>query len=69
MTSKTQKRIETITTAEADRELKKTLTMLGLDDRAAEREMRYDERQEQNRQLMILQLLKGLQQAGSIFGG
>lgn len=53
--------------AEADRELKKTLTMLGLDDKAAEREMRYQEREEQNRQLMILQLLKGLQNIGGAF--
>lgn len=52
---------------EADRDLKETLTMLGFDDKAAERELRYEEKQEQNRQLMILQLLKGLQGLGGAF--
>lgn len=52
---------------QADRDLKETLTMLGFDDKAAERELRYEEKQEQNRQLMILQLLKGLQGLGTAF--
>lgn len=53
--------------SEADRDLEKTLTILGLDDKAAEREMRYEEREDQNRQLMLLQLLKGLQNMGGAF--
>lgn len=50
--------------AEADRDLKKTLSMLGLEDKADARRERSEEREAQNRQLFILQLMKGLGSLG-----
>lgn len=50
--------------AEADRDLKKTLSMLGLEDKADARRERAEEREAQNRQLFILQLMKGLGSLG-----
>ena len=53
--------------AEADRELKKELALLGFEDKAADRRYDREERRDQNRQLMILQMMKGLQNFGSAF--
>lgn len=50
--------------AEADRDLKKTLSMLGLEDKADARRERSEEREAQNRQMFILQLMKGLGSLG-----
>lgn len=54
---------------EADRELKKTLSMLGLEDKADARRERSEERSAEQRQLFILQLMKGLGQLGQSVGG
>jgi len=54
---------------EADRDLKKTLTMLGFDDRRDERRERSEERAAEQRQLFILQLMKGLGSLGQSIGG
>lgn len=53
--------------AEADRELKKELALLGFEDKAADRRYDREERRDQNRQLLILQMMKGLQNLGSGF--
>jgi len=53
--------------AEADRELKKELALLGFEDKAADRRYDREERRDQNRQLLILQMMKGLQNFGSSF--
>ena len=50
--------------AEADRDLKKTLSMLGLDDKRDARRERSEERAAQDRQMFILQLMKGLGNLG-----
>lgn len=52
---------------EADRELKKTLSMLGLEDKADARRERSEERAAEQRQLFILQLMKGLGSLGQSF--
>ena len=54
---------------EADREQRKVLTMLGLEDKGDARRERSEERQAQNQQLFILQLMKGLSGLGQSFGG
>jgi hypothetical protein len=54
---------------EADRDLKKTLTMLGLDDKRDARRERSEERAAEQRQLFILQLMKGLGSLGQSIGG
>lgn len=54
---------------EADRDLKKTLTMLGFDDKRDERRERSEERAAEQRQLFILQLMKGLGSLGQSIGG
>ena len=46
--------------AEADRELKKELALLGFEDKAADRRYDREERRDQNRQLLIMQMMKGL---------
>ena len=53
--------------AEADRELKKELALLGFEDKAADRRYDREERRDQNRQLLIMQMMKGLQNFGSAF--
>ena len=53
--------------AEADRELKKELALLGFEDKAADRRYDREERRDQNRQLLIMQMIKGLQNFGSAF--
>ena len=52
-----------------DRNLRKDLAVLGLEDKQTDRE--YDDRRDErsNRQMMILQLMKGLQGIGQSFGG
>lgn len=50
--------------AEADREQKKTLTMLGYEDKRDERALSREDRRAENRQLMIMQLMKGLGNLG-----
>lgn len=53
--------------AERERELKRDLTMLGFDDKDADRKYDREERRDQMRQLLILQMMKGLQNFGSAF--
>ena len=50
--------------AEADREQKKVLTMLGYEDKRDARAADREDRRAENRQLMILQLMKGLGNLG-----
>lgn len=52
---------------EADRDLKATLTQLGYEDKADERALAREDRAAENRQLMILQLIKGLSNLGGAF--
>ena len=54
-------------TAQADRDLKKELALLGFEDKSAERKYDREERRDQNRQLLIMQMLKGLQNLGGSF--
>lgn len=49
---------------EADRDLKATLTQLGYEDKRDERALSREDRRAENRQLMILQLMKGLGNLG-----
>lgn len=49
---------------EADRDLKATLTQLGYEDKADERALAREDRAAENRQLMLLQLIKGLGNLG-----
>ena len=49
---------------EADRDLKATLTQLGYEDKADERALSRENRAAENRQLMLLQLIKGLGNLG-----
>ena len=51
-------------TAEADREMKKDLALLGFKDKDADRRYDREESREERRQLMLLQMLKGLQNLG-----
>lgn len=52
---------------EADRDLKATLTQLGYEDKRDERALAREDRRAENRQLMILQLIKGLGNLGGAF--
>ena len=54
---------------EADREQRKILTMLGLEDKGDARRERAEERAAEQRQLFILQLMKGLGSLGQAVGG
>ena len=49
---------------EADRDLKATLTQLGYEDKRDERALSREDRRAENRQLMLLQLMKGLGNLG-----
>ena len=53
--------------AERERELKRDLTMLGFEDKDADRKYDREERRDQMRQLLIMQMLKGLENFGSAF--
>lgn len=55
--------------AQEERELRKTLTMLGFDNKRDERRERLEEREAERRQLFILQLMKGLGSLGQSIGG
>jgi hypothetical protein len=56
-------------TGNLDRELRKDLAIMGFDSKQTDRE--YEDRRDarSNRQLMILQMMKGFQGLGQSFGG
>lgn len=56
-------------TGNFDRELKRDLALLGLDDKREERQYRSERDRAQERQLFIIQLMKGLGGLGQSFGG
>ena len=53
--------------AERDRELQRDLALLGFDDKDADRRFDREERRDQTRQMLILQMMKGLQNFGASF--
>ena len=53
--------------AERERELKRDLTLLGFEDKDADRKYDREERRDQMRQLLIMQMMKGLENFGSAF--
>ena len=55
-------------TANFDRDLKRDLALLGIEDKREERRYRSERDQAQDRQLFILQLMKGLGGLGEAFG-
>lgn len=63
------KRKQDYETGNLDRDLRKDLAILGLEDKQSSREFEDRKDARSNRQMMILQLMKGFQGLGQSFGG